>query len=168
MTHNPDLDPEVVADLQLRAATERDSTRSRPTTLRYEPCPTVRVLPCAGNVNGKPCGHPCELTQTGQARLTQFAKMLLSRGEQPLDEHKLLMCDRCRALWESQRADRKRERVEEMRTCIQQLKASKDAEQEYDLWRRVEALHHPDPRGLREALRAKSQGSMRPRAKEGL
>lgn len=169
-----ELDPEVVADLQLRAATEHDSTRSRPTTLRFEPSVTVRLLPCR---NGK-CRKPCELTEDGQARIAQFNRILLARSDQPLNEHELLVCDECRALLESHKADRNREHRELMRKHVAALKnaadpfAKKGGTGEYvlaDEWTYVEK-RHPDPRGLAAWLRdqQRTRKQTKPNAKEKL
>lgn len=156
-----EVDPEVIADLQLRAASEHDPTRERPTALRFEPCPTVRMLPC----RNKSCLKPCELTSTGQEQLVMFNRMLLRRGEQPINEHDLLVCGDCRSLLEKRIADRARERTTEMAETVRKLKDSKNPDAEHDLWRYVDK-YHPDPRGLRGWLRSRDAKGRSPSSKE--
>lgn len=157
-----ELDPEIIADLRLRAATERDASRERPTSLRFEPCRTVRTLPCREPT----CRKPCELSETGAARIMQFNRRLISLGEQPISEYQIMICPECRAHFVAAKGKRNRERIEESRKLIRALKDSKDFENEHAIWKRLEQMHHPDIHGLRESLRAGKLKSKAPSRKD--
>jgi hypothetical protein len=139
-------DPEVVADLRLRAASERDRTRTGPVAT-YEAAAVVAHWPC------RACRQPTELTETGADRFTFFNRALVARGEAPIDTGAVLFCGACRAEGTTYASRRNREHVDKLAEKIREYKASHDSRRQAELEHEMAKLHHPDLPGLVEAVR---------------
>lgn len=144
-------DPEVVADLQLRAATLRERGRAREMPA-YEPSKIVDRWPC------RACKQPVEVTEDGVDRYQVFNRQLARQGEERLDHTKILFCDSCRVEYQRTAADRRRGQVERMAVVIRQLKSSNKPEEERLMIKQLEAWGHPDVTGLVQAIRLRLDG----------
>lgn len=142
-----DEDPEVIADLQLRARTvrERGGNANIPT---YTPPVTVADWQCRGG-----CGSTVGVTQDAIDRLEIFNRQLARKSEAPLDPNRIVFCDACKARGSSKAGESNRNKVDRLAGVIRQLKASKGPEQERELMLQAEALGHPDVPGLVQAIR---------------
>lgn len=153
------IDPEVLADLQLRAASEHDTSRSRGTTAPMGSWPPVFV------VDWK-CRNPrCEagVPVTGDVveRLAIFNEHLRQRGERPIPHDAVLVCEEHHAELRAWRDRKLRERTDALADVIRQLKASSAPAKEAALIARLSELGHPEPHLLMAALDAKSRGGKR-------
>jgi hypothetical protein len=106
----------------------------------------VASRPCRG------CGTPCEVTATGMAALKSFNKILLDRGEMPLNETKIFACERCELKVRDVAGQSNRDKVEEMRAIILDLREAVDPPSEKAMIARLEELGHPDVTGLLHAI----------------
>lgn len=140
-------DPEVLADLKLRSATERDPSRARemPT---YATPKVVDKVPCRAR-----CGNVCDWTEEAVQAFETCNRILAARDEAPLDQTKIAFCAACRARGATLAADNSRQHVERLGALIRELKASSDPGSERDLIKQLGKLGHPDVEGLTGALR---------------
>lgn len=141
-----DDDPEVRADYELRARTERERGRSRGAVAWTRPV-FVEEWPC------RVCKEPVSVTQEALDQLRLFNGMLARRGEPILRTTEIMYCDSCRAEFKRTAADRRRGQVERMRPVIQRLKRSSNPENERELIKQLEAWSHPDVPGLIQSIR---------------
>ncbi len=84
-------------------------------------------------------------------------RWLATRNEEPIRPSQIAYCDVCRVEYVRTAADRRRGQVEKLRKLIIELKESRDANGERDLIKQIEAMHHPDVRGLLERIAAKKE-----------
>lgn len=146
-----DEDPEVIADMQLRARTERDATRNRGQALWTRPA-IVEHWPC------RLCHVLVAVTSEGLGALATFNRDLTKRGEPLLDAGAIAVCDECRLLALAERNKRlplKHARVAEL---IHKLKASRNPEGETELLTELRRWGHPDLPGLIATCRARFDG----------
>src|SRR4051812_28254255 len=90
------LDPEVLADLQLRERTARERPGNSETQfgrmLRAVGTPrVVDKTPCRAR-----CGGLADWTEEAENAFSTFNRMLDASGDAPLDKTKILFCDACR------------------------------------------------------------------------
>jgi hypothetical protein len=141
-------DPEVIADLKLRAYTERDRSRSRemPT---YVPAKIIGQVPCRGR-----CGALVEWPEDAEERFAIFNRILASKAEAPLDKTRIAFCSRCVARGREGAADANRKGVEGMARLIRELRSDPgpNFEREKEILEKLKP-HHPDLTGLVEAIR---------------
>lgn len=109
----------------------------------------VASRPCRG------CGTPCEVTATGMEALKAFNRILLARNEMPLNETKIFACERCEIKVRDAAGQSNRDKVEEMRAIILDLKEAVDPPSEKAMIKRLEELGHPDIMGLLHAIGAR-------------
>lgn len=139
-------DPEVVADLRLRAATERDRSRTGPVLL-HQAAAVVAHWPC------RACRQPTELTEAGADRFEAFNRVLRARGEEPIATGAVLFCDSCRVEGTAYASKRNRDHVDKLAEKIREYKASHDSRRQAELEHEMAKLHHPDLPGLVEAVK---------------
>jgi hypothetical protein len=144
------MDPEVLADLQLREQSVHDHTRSR---REASWVPPVFVLDWK-------CRHPrCDarVPVTGDVveRLAKFNEHLATRGERPIPCDAVLLCDEHRDEMHQIIGVKLRERTDELRGVIKLLRASKDPMKEAALIARLSELRHPEPALFLAALSAR-------------
>lgn len=82
-------DPEVLADLRKRDASERDRGRTRP--LGWVPAPIVEHWGCKG------CGALVGVTKEAVETREVFNARLRSRGEAELAKDRIVFCPSCKA-----------------------------------------------------------------------
>lgn len=145
-------DPEVIADLQLRAATLRDRSRAREMPA-FEAAKFVDSWPC------RACKQPVPVTDDGVDRYQVFNRQLARLGQERLDHTKIMFCDSCRNEYQRTAADRRRGQVDRMAVVIKKLKASTKPEEEREMIKQLEAWHHPDVSGLVQAIRNRLDGT---------
>lgn len=157
-----DEDPEVLADLQLRASSERDRSRSRSDgNYSWSPPSIVGKWRC----RNPHCKSLVDVPEPAMERFCAFNELLRRRGEEPLDRDKILFCPSCEAEFRRVAGDRRRERVERMRSAIVELKATRDAERQRELLDQLRIWHHPDVDGLANWLRERERiaGNAKPK-----
>lgn len=153
MSNEPD--PEVVADLKLRAATERDRSRTRGEGVyEFQPSPVVAEWACRNDR----CRNLVAVPQEALDRVAVFDGILARQDQQPLDVGLIVYCNSCRIIFLRTAADRRRWQVERMRPAIAQLKSSGKPEEERGLMKQLDAWGHPDVLGLVQAIRSRLDG----------
>jgi len=90
MPRLPGLDPEILADLRRREASEGDRSRSRETARAFDPSP-VEHWPCRCG-----CGAMVPVPQAALDTLAIMNAALARRREAPLSKAKIALCDECR------------------------------------------------------------------------
>lgn len=140
-----DEDPEVRADRELRARTERERKANRVATW------TAPVIadewPC------RVCSEPVGVTQDAIDQFRLFNRMLARRGEALLDTRAIMYCDGCRAEFKRTAPERRRGQIERMRPVIQRVKRSGNPEAEREAIKQLEQWAHPDLAGLVQSIR---------------
>lgn len=145
-----ETDPEVLADLQLRAFTERDQTRSREMPA-YRPARVVDRVPCRGR-----CGSVVEWTEEAEEAFTTWNRVLAQRDEAPLDKTRIAFCNACRDEGTKAAAARNRKMVDAIAGAIRELKDGCDPARELELLGKLEKAGHPDIVGLKQWLANKA------------
>lgn len=156
-------DPEVVADLKLRAYTERDRSRSGAdyhwTNPKIVGAWRCRVPKCPERVG---------VTQDAMDALAMWNRERARRGEDPIATGDVMYCDGCVAHMRATAPDRRRKQVDSMAEIIRQLKegarhiryTAKDGQRIVDEPAALEQLRkwgHPDVKGLEQALAERRQ-----------
>jgi hypothetical protein len=165
-----DEDPEVVADLKLRAYSMRDSSRSGDAGV-YDWKPPV--VATQWKCRTPPCKEFVDVTTDTLERWQIFNAQLKSKGERPLESHTILRCPSCTAEYNRIQPQRLRKRVDRMASVIQQLKAgdkniryrTNDGDVTTDELGAIKQLRewgHPDVDGLVQALREKKSANKKP------
>lgn len=144
-----DLDPEALADIELRNRSMRDRSRGSELPV-YVPPVLVADWKCRGN-----CGASVSVTQDALDRLAIFNAELTRKGDAPLDANRIVFCDACKARGMSMAPESNRNKTERLAGVIRKLKASRRPEEERELMLQLDALGHPDTAGLVAAIRAR-------------
>lgn len=158
-------DPEVVADLKLRAKTTYDKSRTGGADAYgwHEPA-TVAAWCC----RNKGCRAPVRVTQDAVDMLATMNRMAKARGYERIREDEVMFCTLCEVAMRKER-DRISSRLSEvLHKAIVELKAGPGAERERELVKKLEALGHPDVPGLVQSLREKKQSKKTTRMRGGL
>lgn len=147
-------DPEVIADLRLRAASEHDRSRARSLKIYDWKQPEF--------VGSWPCRRPgCkgrfDVQDDDIARFNMFNRELAKKNEQGIKPSDVAYCEPCKGVYVATAANRRRGLVEKLRVLIVELKASRDPAGEKELLEKMKAMHHPDIPGLIEAIRTKGE-----------
>jgi hypothetical protein len=141
-----DEDPEVRADIELRARTERQRGRTS-NAATWSPPEIAARWPC------RVCRTLVDVSGDGVALYLRFNEMLKRRNEEPLSTEQIMYCDACRGEFKRTAAERRRGQIERMRPLIQRLKRSGNPESERALILQLEQWGHPDVNGLVQAIR---------------
>lgn len=150
-----DDDPEVRADLELRAQTIRERGHSPMRFATWSKPEIAARWPC------RACREYVEVTGDAVERVLAFNRELLRRQEAPLAVERIVFCDKCRDEGRRIAPELRRKQVEKLRDLIQQLKRSKVPERERELILQLEKLDHPDVNGLVAAIRARIESKGR-------
>lgn len=158
MTREYEPDPEVVADLQLRARTARERPRTEAQVdkvLAWQPPEIVGQWRC------RTCGSKfMPITADALEYARMWNRILQRRGEAPLDPERIVFCDDCRELHRSHGADKRRDEVDRMAEEVRKLKNAADPTSEQATIRTLRELGHPDVDGLVHSLTAKAAGRL--------
>jgi hypothetical protein len=157
-----DDDPEVLADLRLRASSQRDKSRDRGDgDYSWTPPNIVGKWRC----RNPRCGELVDVPEVAMDRFCAFNAELRRRGEEPLDRDRILFCPRCTDEFKRVAGDRARDRVERMRSAIIELKQTRDPERQRELLDQLRVWHHPDVDGLTLWLRERERiaGNAKPK-----
>ena len=157
-----EIDPEVIADLQLRKASEHDSTRTRGVGVySWKPPELVATWPCR-----RPgCGAQVGVTQDAVDYLAMVNRWIdQGRLKDQLDKRHIpadavVLCDPCRVMLEEIRAEKSAKRRSEVAELVKRMKDSANPRSEHEAIKRLSDLHHPDVSGLIESLAAKLETS---------
>jgi hypothetical protein len=161
-----ELDPEVVADLRLRAYSERDSSRARVSEhhlATFRPDDPVAEWKCR-NPN---CARFMPVTQEAIDRLDDANRHWPKKaGQPPLKSYEVAMCDACSQWVKDNRSQRLRDKVTKLADLIRRLKDSTHPREATELLADIAKCHHPDIPGLLDAIEAKraSKGDKRGKA----
>lgn len=161
-----DMDPEVLADLQLREQTTRERPRMSDAqfaeNLREAAAPRViGKVPCRAR-----CGNVADWTEEAEAAFQTWNRKLVADREAPLDKTRIVFCDDCRRRGAVEAAQSNRNHVEAMRAAIQELKEHppETPSEEREAVKRLEKLRHPFPHDCIKAILengSKKRGSRR-------
>lgn len=91
MTRPYGLDPEVLADLRRREASERDPSRARRDPTDWTPPVIVEHWPCRGG-----CGQMVGVTREAIDALATGNALLAKRREPPISKAKVVWCPDCK------------------------------------------------------------------------
>lgn len=155
MTREFEPDPEVLADLRLRAQTERERPRTESqvrAVYAWKPSPVVGKWKC----RTPPCTHFVDVTEEAMERWAQCNAWLRAEGQEPLDTSTILRCDVCEREMRRVRAGKLRERVDNIAGLIRRLKDSANPRGEVAIVKQLREWRHPDVDGLLQALDGKS------------
>lgn len=160
-----EIDPEVLADLQLRASSQHDRTRARPSaSLLGTWAPNEKpagMWRCKGRGKGKePCPQNAIVPVTAETmeRLLIFNGQLRKRGEDPIDTDDVERCIPCQRAINAARPALLRKRVDDMAVVIRDLKSSTDPRRERELIKQLETWQHPDVPALLQAIEDRQRG----------
>ncbi len=171
---NEELDPEVVADLKLRAYSQFDKTRTGEANYNWKPPAIATQWKC----RTPPCKAFVDVPVDTLDDWAMFNAQLKRTGEKAIGSHEVLWCDACRAEMARIQPMRLRKRVDRMASVIQQIKAgdktiryrSNDGEVSCDQRAAIAQLRiwgHPDVDGLIGKLAEISKGSSTKRERRG-
>lgn len=158
MSREYEQDPEVLADLRLRAASEYDTSRTRGNPAAEWTAPDIVALwPC----RMKGCTLKVPVTQDAFERKDVMDRQLARMGEEPLDIATIMACPQCieKARYGPYKAHRQWEKLDRVAAAIRTIKASQDPKREHDAIAQLRKDHHPDVEGLLEAVCARLRGS---------
>ncbi len=152
-------DPEVIADLQFRASSQYDSSRTRTANYTWTSPKTVAMWKCKVPA----CGGVVEVAQDAIDAIETFNRMLKARGEVPIATSQIVYCERCRSEFQRGAPDRRRGQVDRMADVIKQPRDGvtqmrvKDKNGHSILAERAALKQpakwgHPDITGLEQAL----------------
>lgn len=160
-----EIDPEVLADLRLRARTERERPAVPPSALKWSPSPTIAKVPCRAR-----CGNVTDWTEDAEDRFRIFNRELERRNEAPLDKTRIVFCLKCQEIGAKMAAERNRKHIDALAEVIKRIKASSNPEEEREDIEKLKKLNHPDVQGLLQAIRARldAKGASRKLRKDSL
>jgi hypothetical protein len=142
-------DPEVIADLKLRAATEHDRLRSREMPA-FVPSPVIDRVPCRNR-----CGAVVGWTEQAEETFQTFNRELARKMEPQLDKTRIVFCNTCRMAGGALSADRNRKQVDFVAQVIRELKSGLNGEKYQEAIQKLRKAGHPDVEGLEQTLRDK-------------
>lgn len=144
-------DPEAIADLQLRAKTERE--RPKTDGAVWIPPRIVAQWPCRG------CGAEVEVTDEGARALDAFNASLAARGERPLSTQAIAWCAQCASRAAAARAAANAQQNARIAIAVRELRATRHGTERWTgLLRDLTALGHPDVKALAKAIQETQQG----------
>ncbi len=147
-------DPEVVADLKLRAYSEHDRSRTRGDGV-YEWKPPADVT----NWMCTRCGTMCGVPEEALHAIEVFDRRLKSQNESPLDRKKIMWCDKCRIVRAEYASRLNRKQVDTLATVIRELKEDPGPSDSRvtELLEKCRELNHPDVDGLALAIKERRE-----------
>lgn len=173
-------DPEVVADLKLRAYTERDRSRTRGDGA-YTWVPPVAVT--RWKCRTPPCKTFIDVPEDALVAWGVWNRRLASHGDshgnrQPIASHEVMRCDSCAAEYAKVQPARLRKRADRTADVIRQLKAGdkvirfKDNDgdhgaNEAEAFQQLRKWGHPDVDGLIAAIADKRNAAPSKRERRG-
>jgi hypothetical protein len=157
-----EIDPEVLADLRLRAATERDPTRSREMP-KWTPPRFIGKVPCRGR-----CGALIDWPEDAEEQFAMFNRELARRMEAPLDKTRIDFCAACRKIGVTNTANNNRKGVDAVAVLIREYRGGTTSpvppgpapteKRQREILDQLKKLHHPDVEGLEKAVREARDG----------
>jgi hypothetical protein len=149
-----DIDPEVLADLRLRASTEYDRSRTRDANYDWKRPADVAQWRC------RRCGCDVGVTQDAVDRFEDCNRILARMGEAPITTSIVVACEPCRVIVADAVQKRNARVCASTKEIIQQLKAGMTANirivrhngearaDKREALQQLEQWGHPDVRGL--------------------
>lgn len=155
-----DEEPEIVSDLELRSATERDPTRT--SDANYERAvkellddPVITKWPC----RGRGCHELVDAPRSAVESLDVFNRQLERRRQAPIQTSEVLFCPGCKARLQQEADVARRAKDERLAPVVKLLSQSAQPEREHALIRQLREWKHPDVDGLVQALVARRKKS---------
>ena len=158
-------DPEVVADLKLRARTEYDRTRTKGADIYDWREPATVAAWCCRN---RTCRIPVRVTQDAVDNLAMMNRQAKARGFERIREDEIMYCPLCEIALRAERGVMASRISSVMNKHIVELKKGVSKEREAELLKKLDALGHPDVKGLEQALHEKKNAKKSTRAQGGL
>lgn len=163
MSH--EIDPEVLADLQLRSYSQHDRTRTRGAGVyNWQPPAFVDSWPCRSG-----CGAMIQVTEEALHALDVHNRELHHQREAPIDTAGIVFCDACMRRVNVTLPGKRRKQVDGLAEKIRELKADPppDGERERTLIEQIRMLHHPDVEGLVLAIRLRRESKQGAKRSKG-
>ncbi len=166
-----ELDPEIVADLKLRAYSEHDRSRScGEGVYDWKPPITVTQWKC----RTPPCKVFVDVDAETVERWEIFNRRLKAQGEKPIASHDVMRCASCEVELAKIQPIRLRKRADRTASVIKQLKAGdkvirfKDNDgdhgaNEAEAFQMLRKWGHPDVEGLQQAMAERGSPNKKPR-----
>jgi hypothetical protein len=154
-------DPEVLADYRARMYPTRSASTVDHAT--WKPAPAIGEWPC----RVKNCRVPVEITQDAVDHLAMFNRILVGRGEEPIDKSEVMICPAHVHLLKARGAQRRAEQRERCAVAVRAMKQSRNPRNETALIAELNKCDHPDVQGLIDSIEARLQsggGSKRNKA----
>lgn len=146
-----ELDPEVLADLQLRESSQYDPKRTRTARYDWRQPDIVAHWPCR-----RPgCGQTIGVTQEAVDALRVANERMQQEGEREIPTDAVMICPPCKVVFEDVLAEKAARRRAEIRDLVLRMKESPNPRSEHETIKRLTKLGHPDVVGLIEHLAAK-------------
>jgi len=170
-----ELDPEVVADLRLRAYSEKDSSRSRGEgAYDWKPAPTVTQWKCRVPA----CKTFVDVTPDAVESWEMFNRELARRDERPVASHEVMWCASCAEMHAGAQSQRLRKMADRMADVIRQIKAGdkvirwrsssgEHAGDENEAFAALKRWGHPDIEGFKQAIGDKRNTTPSKRERRG-
>lgn len=150
-TRREEADPEVIADLQLRARTQRER-RSVIADLAWQ----APIFVASWKCRHPKCDERVAVTQDVVHQLEAFSAELVRRGGRPIPADSVLVCATHEAAVRGFRAEKLREQHVRLAANIRELKQLESPGISVDLLAKIRADHHPDVEGLIGAIEART------------
>ena len=142
-------DPEVIADLRLRASSQFDRTRTG--EVPWTPPKIHSQVPCRNR-----CGALVDWTEEAQEAFEVWNRVLARRNESALDQTRIVFCDPCRSKGKPLLAANNRKLVDAVAAAIRELKNGCESHREHELLDKLDKAGHPDVAGLKQWLADKA------------
>ena len=147
-----EIDPEIIADLRLRAYTERDRSRSGEAV--YAPPVFVDRWEC----RHPQCSTLVDVTPDAVEHLAMFNAELTRRGERLIPTDAIVLCDDHRKLAADYRVGALSKKHDKLRGAIKTIRDSKAPRREAEAIKICQDCHHPDLEGLLQAVESRLSG----------
>lgn len=151
-------DPEVVADLRLRAytAASRKGMSEAQFGAAIKAAATPKIIdrvPCRNR-----CGAVVSWTEEAEDTFQTFNRQLARKMEAELDKTKIVFCNSCRIAGGLLSAERNRKQVDFIAQLIRELKNGNGIKEdrEKEIIEKLKKAGHPDVEGLQQAIRDKA------------
>lgn len=149
------VDPEVLADIELRDRTRRERPNASAALYAWTPTPDVEHWPCRAG-----CGRMVGVPQEALDAAITFDRQLARTNEPPLNRAKIVFCSTCKASGMKFAAETNRRHVEALRLLIREAKESStaaDTLEERERIEKIRLMRHPNVVDFVAALREKRE-----------
>ena len=150
---------ETEMEYDIRAERERDRALMARTKSTGEPTWSPQKSVGYWACRNDRCRKPVQVYVDAQVQVVTFNKILRARMEPPINTAEIVFCATCEPYLAEERMKRQAARSTEVTKLIRELKAGPNWERADAIYAELKKLHHPDVKGLREAIETKSNSS---------